>query len=360
MKHIFLPALLAAVTLVSCKSTPPKLTFENIHLLNIHEAAKAQHKSVMLVAKGEGCRPCEDFELRYYKDTAFQKSITDKYITVFVENSKPGNEWLSRVTNSSAIPGFVFTNEDMDLRGIYIGEMSPDRLRTVLAQLDTATHFVSERFDINRDSTYTADQIKDFVGGPLSGQLQLEKYGKTKDKSVLEGVESALIKSIAIFPHFYNNFLLAQYYKQTGNVEKTRIYAQSALDTKETVSLTLNMQLKRFAHQLADNNYNEKNDAFIKLDSAERHVPVIALHTSDSIYFEFTNTGASPLLIDNILSDCSCTVGDYPKAPIPPMQRGKIKVIVNGRAPGIFARRLRVFSNSSNSPVALTIRGEVK
>ncbi|RAJ77483.1 uncharacterized protein DUF1573 [Chitinophaga dinghuensis] len=360
MKHIFLPALLAAVTLVSCKSKPAQLTFENIHLRQIYEAAKAQHKSVMLVAKGEGCKPCEDFELRYYKDTAFSKSITDKYVTVFVENSKPGNEWLSRVTNTSAIPGFVFTSEEMELRGIYIGEMSAERMKAVLAQLDTAKSFISERFDINRDSSYTTDQIKDFVGGPLKGQLQLEIYGKTKDKSVLEGVEDRLKKSIAVYPHFYNNFLLAQYYKQTGNAEKSRQYAKAALETKQTVSLTLNMQLKRFAHQMADSNYNEKNDAFMRLDSAERYVPFIALHKADSLFFEFTNTGASPMLIDNILSDCSCTVGDYPKEPVLPMQKGKIKVIVNGKTPGIFARRLRVFSNSSNSPVSLTIRGEVK
>ncbi|SEW53615.1 DUF1573 domain-containing protein [Chitinophaga arvensicola] len=43
--------------------------------------------------------------------------------------------------------------------------------------------------------------------------------------------------------------------------------------------------------------------------------------------FKFTNTGTSPLLIEDAISSCGCTVPEWPKEPIKPGQSGFMKVI---------------------------------
>lgn len=42
--------------------------------------------------------------------------------------------------------------------------------------------------------------------------------------------------------------------------------------------------------------------------------------------FTFTNTGKEPLIIENAVGSCGCTVPNYPKAPIPPGGTGDIEV----------------------------------
>ncbi|MFY0254260.1 DUF1573 domain-containing protein [Chitinophaga sp. 30R24] len=47
--------------------------------------------------------------------------------------------------------------------------------------------------------------------------------------------------------------------------------------------------------------------------------------------FKFTNTGTSPLVIEDAISSCGCTVPEWPKAPIKPGQSGYMKVIFDSR-----------------------------
>lgn len=43
-------------------------------------------------------------------------------------------------------------------------------------------------------------------------------------------------------------------------------------------------------------------------------------------YFEFTNEGDVPLEIE-LISACDCTTTDYPRLPVQPGEKGKIKVV---------------------------------
>ncbi|MBC9931921.1 DUF1573 domain-containing protein [Chitinophaga qingshengii] len=43
--------------------------------------------------------------------------------------------------------------------------------------------------------------------------------------------------------------------------------------------------------------------------------------------FKFTNTGSSPLVIEDAISSCGCTVPEWPKQPIKPGESGFMKVI---------------------------------
>lgn len=75
--------------------------------------------------------------------------------------------------------------------------------------------------------------------------------------------------------------------------------------------------------------------------------------------FEFTNTGNEPLVILAVNASCGCTRPEYPKEPIKPGKKGKIKVTFNpaGR-PGEFSKDIKVRTNGSKRPI-LKITGTV-
>jgi len=86
------------------------------------------------------------------------------------------------------------------------------------------------------------------------------------------------------------------------------------------------------------------------------------LYGGEAIYeFSFKNTGKTDLLLTDVHAGCGCTViQDWPKEPIKKNKSGKIKVKYNNvTVPGKFQKVVTVTSNASNSPVTLTIKGNV-
>jgi hypothetical protein len=77
--------------------------------------------------------------------------------------------------------------------------------------------------------------------------------------------------------------------------------------------------------------------------------------------FTFVNTGKEPLIIQSCPSTCGCTVPTCPKdKPVKPGEKGTIKVKYNNtHISGIFTKQFTVTSNAKNSPVRITIKGEV-
>lgn len=76
--------------------------------------------------------------------------------------------------------------------------------------------------------------------------------------------------------------------------------------------------------------------------------------------FEFTNTGNANLIITEVTATCGCTRPEYPKEPIAPGKKGKIKITYNPLArPGIIDRTITVKTNGSPKKVRLKIKGNV-
>lgn len=76
--------------------------------------------------------------------------------------------------------------------------------------------------------------------------------------------------------------------------------------------------------------------------------------------FEFVNTGNGNLVINEAKAECGCTRPDYPKAPIAPSKKGKIKVtfLPAGR-PGAFEKTVTVNTNGNPRKIRLKIKGNV-
>lgn len=75
--------------------------------------------------------------------------------------------------------------------------------------------------------------------------------------------------------------------------------------------------------------------------------------------FSFTNTGTAPLVINQAVASCGCTVPSYTKTPIKPGEKGEIKVTYNGRGafPGHFKKTITVRTNGVTELTRLYIEG---
>ena len=63
--------------------------------------------------------------------------------------------------------------------------------------------------------------------------------------------------------------------------------------------------------------------------------------------FVFRNTGSQPLIIQNVLTTCGCTVSEWPKDPILPWEEGNLKVEFDSGSK--IGRQNKVITIRSNS-----------
>lgn len=77
--------------------------------------------------------------------------------------------------------------------------------------------------------------------------------------------------------------------------------------------------------------------------------------------FVFTNVGKSPLIINQAIGSCGCTVPTYTKTPIRPGEKGEVKVTYKGRGtfPGHFKKSVTIRTNGDPSMVRLYIEGDM-
>lgn len=75
--------------------------------------------------------------------------------------------------------------------------------------------------------------------------------------------------------------------------------------------------------------------------------------------FQMKNEGAKPLLIYKVLKSCGCTVVDYPENSIAAGASFVVKMTYDAKQMGTFDKQMLVYSNSSDEPFMLTMRGKV-
>lgn len=75
--------------------------------------------------------------------------------------------------------------------------------------------------------------------------------------------------------------------------------------------------------------------------------------------FTITNTGKKPLILDNVVSNCDCTVLDWSRAPIMPGKTTTIKATYTAKNSGLISKWVTVMSNAETDRVILKLRGKV-
>ena len=78
--------------------------------------------------------------------------------------------------------------------------------------------------------------------------------------------------------------------------------------------------------------------------------------------FTYTNVGNAPLVINQAVASCGCTVPEYTKQPVMPGQKGEIKVTYNGagKFPGHFKKSITVRTNGKVEMTRLYVEGDMK
>jgi hypothetical protein len=76
--------------------------------------------------------------------------------------------------------------------------------------------------------------------------------------------------------------------------------------------------------------------------------------------FTFTNSGKSDLIISNAQGSCGCTIGEFPKEPIKPKEKGVIKVSFNSTGKhGLQEKSVSLYTNTKNRVELLKIHADV-
>lgn len=76
--------------------------------------------------------------------------------------------------------------------------------------------------------------------------------------------------------------------------------------------------------------------------------------------FSLRNSGAHPLFIHDVQTDCGCTAATFSKEATPPGAETTISVLFTAEEEGPFSKLLTVWLNTEESPLRLRIKGTVK
>ncbi len=104
----------------------------------------------------------------------------------------------------------------------------------------------------------------------------------------------------------------------------------------------------------------QENQASIKFDKVVHNFGTFSEdEPTQKCVFTFTNTGTAPLIINQAVASCGCTIPSYTKAPIKPGEKGEIKVTYNGTGafPGHFKKTITVRTNGVTELTRLYIEG---
>ena len=75
--------------------------------------------------------------------------------------------------------------------------------------------------------------------------------------------------------------------------------------------------------------------------------------------FTFTNVGQTPLVINQAMASCGCTIPSYTKTPIKPGEKGEVKITYNGKGkfPGHFKKSITIYTNAATEMTRLYVEG---
>ncbi len=105
-----------------------------------------------------------------------------------------------------------------------------------------------------------------------------------------------------------------------------------------------------------------QSQALIKFDKTTHNFGTFSEKNSvQECTFTFTNAGDAPLVINQAVASCGCTVPQYTKTPIAPGAKGTIKVTYNGagKIPGHFKKSITVRTNGSVEMTRLYVEGDM-
>ena len=109
--------------------------------------------------------------------------------------------------------------------------------------------------------------------------------------------------------------------------------------------------------------YAQQEQPEIKFDKTVHNFGTFSEKTPvQTVVFAFTHIGKAPLIINQAIASCGCTISSYTKEPIMPGEKGTVKVTYNGKGkfPGHFKKSITIRTNGKVEMVRLYIEGDMK
>lgn len=103
----------------------------------------------------------------------------------------------------------------------------------------------------------------------------------------------------------------------------------------------------------------QKADQVAKLDVETYDLGQVQQGVPATATFTVTNIGKEPLMIDNAMPTCGCTISDYTKSEIAPGKTGYIKATYNAANLGKFDKTLTVKFAGADDIKNIKLTGEV-
>lgn len=100
--------------------------------------------------------------------------------------------------------------------------------------------------------------------------------------------------------------------------------------------------------------------AHMRMEEVSYDFGNVCRHGDDLVkVFEFENDGSDPLVVLSVTTSCSCLKAEFSRKPVPPGEKGSIKIIYEARKmeAGPFHRVIRVSSNSEDGVNLITVQG---
>ena len=111
---------------------------------------------------------------------------------------------------------------------------------------------------------------------------------------------------------------------------------------------------------VSDNETPNPNAPVMKFAEAEFDFGDIQPSSKVRHTFMFTNTGKTPLLIEDATASCGCTTPSWTKEPIAPGARGKMEVQFDSQGKqGIISKQVAVRANTQPTITTILIKGNV-
>jgi hypothetical protein len=105
---------------------------------------------------------------------------------------------------------------------------------------------------------------------------------------------------------------------------------------------------------------NNSNNTFAYFPETNIDMGILETGKSVRIMIPFENRGENGLRIQNIISECGCSVPEWPLRPIPPGAKENIHINFTPVGSGHFNKVLSIFANNSEGPIVIHITGNAK
>lgn len=103
-----------------------------------------------------------------------------------------------------------------------------------------------------------------------------------------------------------------------------------------------------------------RSDASISFSETEHNFGTVPYQKEAAYSFSFSNPGKTNLIIYDVKTSCGCTIPEWTKKPLETAEAGEIGIKYDAAFPGVFHKTITVYYNGKESPVTLTIKGEVE